>query len=167
MLGVTARKWARETAQLVRVRMGGEAQMAIELEEIPQRWEGTKAALQDRIERSPAPICKGFLEGLGRVPQSIPTRVGPKRAKPVLATTGKGNSQSRSPGRNPASITCFKCQGIGHMPKECSSPGDFIWKEGKGLRVKRSQRAKSPNSLGVPAGPAAAPMQEQVGGQIP
>ena len=50
MLGATARKWDRETAQLIRVRLSGEAQMAIELEEIPQRWEGMKAALRDRVE---------------------------------------------------------------------------------------------------------------------
>ena len=42
---------SKETAQLVRVTLNGEAQMAIEeLEEVSRRWEGMKEALRDRFE---------------------------------------------------------------------------------------------------------------------
>ena len=42
---------SKETAQLVRVTLNGEAQMAIEeLEEVPRKWEGMKKALLDRFE---------------------------------------------------------------------------------------------------------------------
>ena len=42
---------SKETAQLVRVTLNGEAQMAIEeLEEVPHKWEGMKKALRDRFE---------------------------------------------------------------------------------------------------------------------
>ena len=42
---------SKETAQLVRVTLNGEAQMAIEdLEEVPRKWEGMKKALRDRFE---------------------------------------------------------------------------------------------------------------------
>ena len=41
----------KETAQLVRVTLNGEAQMAIEeLEEVPRKWEGIKKALRDGFE---------------------------------------------------------------------------------------------------------------------
>ena len=45
-------------------------------------------------ERSPALICKGFLEGSDRVPQSIPTRVGPK---PVPGANREGQFAEPTP----------------------------------------------------------------------
>jgi len=76
---------------------------------------------------------------------------------PSPSPYGQGRNPSRSPGREPAGIKCFKCQGIGHMARECPSPGDFVWKDGKGQRVERDHKSRSPNPQGVPAGPAATP----------
>ena len=78
---------------------------------------------------------------------------------------GNGESRGRSPSprRGPEGLRCYKCQGIGHISRDCPSPYDFVWgADGKGKKSEkadRDNRGSSSNSQGVPARPAAAPRQ--------
>jgi hypothetical protein len=57
---------------------------------------------------------------------SRPLNRPPRSPTPI---PGAGRARSLSRERNPDELQCFKCQGLGHMARDCPSPYNYEWTE--------------------------------------